>query len=397
MLDQPYCADVNRWNNDRLTSFMLAMQGGPLIGHVDSSWSGWDSSTTHDKLRRLMDLPGTEDLEHSRHDRWTALMEACNFGHKPIVEYLLTLPNIDLEAMNIRGQKAEDVANSRGHEQLVLMIQSQRRTREQPEEMNQIRELEEQVETLKAETRNRLLKNIDKKYAELSNLRSLHEREIETMTNKIDTLQEKLEEAMKTRLSMITRQVRIVKNAEEEIRQLKRKLENFDRYASSGNIQNVSFNSVAISPMSVMPSCTHSMGSLIDTGSASNLASGGNGGNSALFDKDFECSICLEEMKPPVKIFQCKNGHVMCEACKNHPEVMTCPICRIPLEGTSSLMRNIPMEKLARSYFEKMEQVCSRNRSRSTENGSRRASLDQHNRAGSQPPTERFVNQRDWC
>jgi len=41
---------------------------------------------------------------------------------------------------------------------------------------------------------------------------------------------------MKSRLSMITRQVREVKNIEDEIRQMKRKLENFDRYASSGTI-----------------------------------------------------------------------------------------------------------------------------------------------------------------
>ena len=46
------------------------------------------------------------------------------------------------------------------------------------------------------------------------------------------------------------------------------------------------------------------------------------------FDKDFECSVCLDEMRPPTKIFQCRNGHVMCEACKNHPEVSTCPTCR---------------------------------------------------------------------
>ena len=70
---------------------------------------------------------------------------------------------------------------------------------EQPEEMSQIRELEEQVETLKTETRNRLLQNIDKKYGELGNLRSLHEREIETMTRQIDLLQEQLEETMKSR------------------------------------------------------------------------------------------------------------------------------------------------------------------------------------------------------
>ena len=52
----------------------------------------------------------------------------------------------------------------------------------------------------------------------------------------VDSLQEQLEETMKLRLSMITRQVRIVKNAEEEIRQLKRKLDNFDRYASATNL-----------------------------------------------------------------------------------------------------------------------------------------------------------------
>ena len=46
------------------------------------------------------------------------------------------------------------------------------------------------------------------------------------------------------------------------------------------------------------------------------------------FDKEFECSVCLDEMRPPTKIFQCRNGHVMCEACKNHTEVATCPTCR---------------------------------------------------------------------
>ena len=41
---------------------MLAMQGGPLIGPIDTSWSGWDTCNTHDKLRRLMDLPASMEL-----------------------------------------------------------------------------------------------------------------------------------------------------------------------------------------------------------------------------------------------------------------------------------------------------------------------------------------------
>ena len=76
-----------------------------------------------------MDLPASIELELSRHDRWTSLMEACNFGHKAIVELLLNVPSLDLEAMNIRGQRADEVATSRGHDQLALMIQNKRTSR----------------------------------------------------------------------------------------------------------------------------------------------------------------------------------------------------------------------------------------------------------------------------
>ena len=62
----------------------------------------------------------------------------------------------------------------------------------------------------------------------------------------------------------------------------------------------------------------------------------------------FECSVCLDEMKPPVKIFQCQNGHVMCESCKNHPTMKKCPTCR---HGLDAMIRNIGMEKLGRSYY----------------------------------------------
>lgn len=40
-----------------------------------------------------------------------------------------------------------------------------------------------------------------------------------------------------------------------------------------------------------------------------------------------ECPVCMEEMKPPKKIFQCSNGHVICELCKNNPEASFCPFC----------------------------------------------------------------------
>jgi len=67
-----------------------------------------------------------------------------------------------------------------------------------------------------------------------------------------------------------------------------------------------------------------------------------------------ECPVCLEEMKPPKKIFQCSNGHVICELCKNNPEVRSCPTCRVKFRG-HNVVRNIVAEKLARSTFESDE------------------------------------------
>ena len=44
---------------------------------LSSAWEGLESRSgnAQEKMRRLMDLPATDDLEWTRHDRWTALME----------------------------------------------------------------------------------------------------------------------------------------------------------------------------------------------------------------------------------------------------------------------------------------------------------------------------------
>ena len=68
----------------------------------------------------------------------------------------------------------------------------------------------------------------------------------------------------------------------------------------SGNLQQVQHHSVALSPMTSGPSCAHSLGSL------NNMSCGATSANTGpdrpMFDKDFECSVCLDDMRPPVKV-----------------------------------------------------------------------------------------------
>uniref|UniRef100_A0A0K2VBW2 RING-type domain-containing protein n=1 Tax=Lepeophtheirus salmonis TaxID=72036 RepID=A0A0K2VBW2_LEPSM len=63
----------------------------------------------------------------------------------------------------------------------------------------------------------------------------------------------------------------------------------------------------------------------------------------------FGCPVCLCLLKPPLRIFQCPEGHILCEECKENPALVHCPQCRVPLEGLCS--RNRALEEVARSYF----------------------------------------------
>ena len=52
--------------------------------------------------------------------------------------------------------------------------------------------------------------------------------------------------------------------------------------------------------------------------------------------KDFlECPVCLRFPRS-APIFQCERGHIVCSEC--HPKLVTCPVCRLPLGKTRSLI-----------------------------------------------------------
>ena len=68
--------------------------------------------------------------------------------------------------------------------------------------------------------------------------------------------------------------------------------------------------------------------------------------------EDFDCPVCYEVMEPPRRIYQCLNGHLICQNCKERPEIRICPVCRVNLgPRKENLSRNLAMEKLAGDYL----------------------------------------------
>ena len=64
-----------------------------------------------------------------------------------------------------------------------------------------------------------------------------------------------------------------------------------------------------------------------------------------------ECVICLEELRPPLRIVQCIKGHKICEPCsKREEEVKACPTCR-----TGFLGRDYGMETFVRQLLGEQE------------------------------------------
>ena len=53
-----------------------------------------------------------------------------------------------------------------------------------------------------------------------------------------------------------------------------------------------------------------------------------------------ECPVCFTEMAPPTKIFQCSNGHHICESCKSKLDPFKCPKCRKRMIGRATDMEN---------------------------------------------------------
>jgi len=59
-----------------------------------------------------------------------------------------------------------------------------------------------------------------------------------------------------------------------------------------------------------------------------------------------ECPVCYESMKPPVRILQCVNGHLVCTDCAKRMERHICPTCKQKFAG-----RATAMEQFLRQLF----------------------------------------------
>ncbi|XP_040565115.1 uncharacterized protein [Lepeophtheirus salmonis] len=67
-------------------------------------------------------------------------------------------------------------------------------------------------------------------------------------------------------------------------------------------------------------------------------------------EKDITCVGCSRICIPPAKIFQCEEGDILCQECKENKGMSHCPECGIQI--LRGLSRNKALEKLARKHYD---------------------------------------------
>ena len=64
--------------------------------------------------------------------------------------------------------------------------------------------------------------------------------------------------------------------------------------------------------------------------------------------KELKCPVCFEEMKPPVEIWQCSQGHPICQPCKYIQDISHCLTCRQEIVGRANLVEKIAVRVFAK-------------------------------------------------
>lgn len=203
--------------------------------------------------------------------------------------------------------KDEDTVEDLNCEEFEKIFVSRKQVMRTQKQQSQITRFEEQLKNMKETTREILVKEIDLKKKNLKLYKQEKAGELEPIEKAMKALQISMERLMNSVTEEKNIHLGEIEKKEEEIRKAKSDLESFER--------------------SYLPT-------------------------SETMKKDFDCPVCYELMEPPRRIFQCLNGHLICQNCKERPEIRACPVCRIHLGSKKqNLSRNLALEKLGEFYL----------------------------------------------
>ena len=231
----------------------------------------------------------------------TPVHYACSLGKLESLKVLLKY-DPDVSILNQEGLTCLGVAYSclsivGNKEQHINLIQQYMEQKEAARDIEEIQQAESKLVEVKLQVR---LKKKEKKIAAIGHLiemKSELESKIDEYKSQIETIQDKIK-SVEERLEGVKKEMEEHSALEREISNLRKQLQEIRNRKTSSNWR-----------------------SLVELSENNS------------FINDSDCPICCLSLKPPVKIYQCSQGHYFCEKCKSKHTMIRCPNCRENLSG----------------------------------------------------------------
>lgn len=256
-------------------------------------WDGED-----EKVQELLNTGDTAQVNAK--DQWgrTPLWCAVNQGNLETVKILVENKNVKLDIKDSYGKDLTFRAKEKGFNEIVEELQKAKDNRELSKLDMEVQETSEQALKTKLESAENQLFELEKKHAgQLHNLEMSCSEAVEKL------IQENEDKISKLKDKQLT-----------ETKILKRMVESINEKLSKSWSQ----------PACPAPTCPPLPPQLPCP----------------------ECPVCMENMLPPRRIFQCQNGHIICEICQPRMKEQKCPTCFQVIVG-----RAVAMEQHLRDLF----------------------------------------------
>ena len=337
----PLCLAIARGNTQIVDTLI---KHGANIHQSNLDWASPIHTATfhgHVGIMRLLLSQNVNCNDKDQHGD-TPLHIACRRQNSTAVDILLRANNVDLSIQNDTNETALDIANLKGNSEIIGLLKRQLMTRssisrgssrKQSRTRDPVILPRSDIDVFQIKTPNSY-ENVGTNPHSYENLDLSNLSEKERLEKQLSALQLKeISDDINLKQNEVERLTQEIEDGKDETQKLKSTIKKLERQLKE--------KEHAITMRETMK--IKQIREITKLQQKKELVS--KKGTSDIKEDSLECPICFEIPLAPLKVFQCKNGHVYCETCKNKPRMDVCPQCRVALSKTEPI-RNIVFEEI---------------------------------------------------
>lgn len=335
----PLCLAIARGNMQIVD---ILIKHGANVHQSNLDWASPIHTATFHGNGGIMRLLLAQNVNCNDKDQHgdTPLHIACRKQNSTAVDILLRANNVDLSIQNDKNETALDIANLKGNSEIIGLLKRQLMasssisrggSKKQSRTYDPVLLPRSDIDVFQIQTPNSYENTKPHSYENLD-LSNLSEKE--RLEKQLFVLQVKeINDDINLKQNEVERLTQEIEDGKDETQKLKSTIKKLERQLKEKEHAITMRETMKIKLTREITKLQQKKELVSKKGTAD------------IKEDSLECPICFELPLPPLKVFQCKNGHVYCENCKNKPRMDVCPQCRVTLSKAEPI-RNIVFEEI---------------------------------------------------